>query len=658
LISFNFLRKYAKKPGFYYFLLVFLAILFPLIHYPTIYGKDAFQVIWMANALQDGALFSENSWLIHPLSYFGYYPFSHRAIGVPMFLAFIMSVLELISFGIFGISESILILDIILILVIYKSARNLGKTLFEEEWSRLIFVATILLSQIVLDSITMTVSTRILIVIIMLNLLNLNLKLINNSIKKGKAIISMVILILIGALSHRLWIITTITIFFSIIMIFIRKSRNLKKISIFFILPVSVIAFFIGLAIISALDFNFLTRLDPNQTFAPYIEENSLLGIGILLGWFYTWNTGIILIFFPFGVVIIFRKLAISVRDYKDRNNNIEKNQRLLQKYYLILFIIPFAFLLPSTFYSIVIFFPLLIIFSIYGLIYIKKVISKYSETLIWILLTILLSISIGYSILKVGVSLINIPWYVFVLTFLSFILFLFVLMIKKFKTLKFSKTTINPHKMKKGIWILILTFSILIFSITTIETNRAGMISNPYPWENTYLTNEEIEIIEFFQNEDIDGLIFATIGNIGGRIGAVGNLPTFTSGTTAGNFIGINLWFDLIDPYDVIKNTYFSFSLSNLFSQNFFEYWPEGAKYYYQTFPLEVLRRRIIKLNMTIQADRDLLRTNFNVKYIISVKNSISHLGNELILIQSLYQSAIEPVFTTTNLVVWKIPI
>ena len=60
----------------------------------------------------------------------------------------------------------------------------------------------------------------------------------------------------------------------------------------------------------------------------------------------------------------------------------------------------------------------------------------------------------------------------------------------------------------------------------------------------------------------------------------------------------------------------------------------------------------------MTYQADRELLLNEFNVRFIISVKNSIDHVGNEWRLIQSLYQSSIEPVFTTANLLVWKIPI
>ncbi len=652
-----------EKKRLYYFLLVLIAIIFPLIHYPTIYGKDAFQVIWMANALQDGALFSENSWLIHPLSYFGYYPFSHRAIGLPIFLAFIMTALNLISFGIFGISESILVLDIIIIFVIYKSARNLGNTLFEEEWSRFMFVTTIIFSQVVINSVTMTVSTRIIIIIIMLNLLNLNLKLINNSIKKRKAIILMALLILIGALAHRLWIVTIITTILSIIMIFIRKSRNLKKISIFLILPVSVIVFFIGLEVIGAQKVDFLTNLDPNQTFAPYFDENSLIGISILLGWFYTWNTGLILIFVPFGVIIVFYRLAISVKDFKDRNNSIENKQQLLQKYYLVLFIIPFAFLLPTTYYSILIFFPLLIIFSIYGLIHIKKILSTYSESISWLFLGCLVLISIFYSFIKVEISTKINLWYVFTLSLIVLFLIFFVLVIEKLRGKIHLLVSLESIKIKNGIKIIILLISIIIFSLTNIQTNLKGQYISENPLELSCISDEEIDIIQFFQKENIkndlsDGLIFVTAGTLSKRIAAIGYLPTFTDGTTAGTFVGINLWYNLINPNEVIQNTIFTFSFSNLLRQDFFDYSPKNTTNYYQRFPLEVLRRKIIKLNMTYQADRELLLNEFNVRFIISVKNSIDHVGNEWRLIQSLYQSSIEPVFTTANLLVWKISI
>ena len=127
------IKTFIKKTSIYYSLLVLLPIIFLLSYYPHIYGTDAFDVMWMAQALRDGALFSDNTWLIHPTSYFGAYPFSHRAIGVPMVLAFLISLLEFLSFGVFGITEALLIFNIILIIIIYKCSRKLGNLLFESK---------------------------------------------------------------------------------------------------------------------------------------------------------------------------------------------------------------------------------------------------------------------------------------------------------------------------------------------------------------------------------------------------------------------------------------------------------------------------------------------------------------------------------------------
>ena len=146
-----------KTKGFrpYYLILLILAIIIPCLYYPNIYGVDAFEVIWMANAIKEGALFSENTWLIHPTSYFGYYPFSHRAIGIPLIIAYLLSFLNLISIGIFGISEVILVYNIILIIVFYKASRSLGNTLFNEEWSRFVFTGALLFAPHIIEEFIM-----------------------------------------------------------------------------------------------------------------------------------------------------------------------------------------------------------------------------------------------------------------------------------------------------------------------------------------------------------------------------------------------------------------------------------------------------------------------------------------------------------------------
>lgn len=636
-----------RKNSIYYFLLVIFTIIFPIIHYPHIYGVDSFQLIWMANALRDGALFSENSWLIHPTSYFGYYPFSHRAIGVPIVLALLITLIEIISFGYFGIAEAILTLNVILVLVVYKSSRNLAKTIFKEEWCRFLFVASILFSQYVLDEVTMNVSTRLIITIIMILFLDLNLKILNKSINKFKAGLLFIILLLLGLLSHRLWLATIITIIFMIFTVIIRKYENLQKLIIFLIIPVSLIAFFVGLEIIG---YEYLKYL--GESITTFIDEKSLFGLIVLYGWFYFWKSGIIFIFFPLGLLIMIYKLAISLKTFDQGGYKLRDNSKSVQKYYLLLFIIPFTFLLPTTFYSIVIFFPILIIFSIYGLIYIKDLISKYSEIFSWLLIAIILGISTIYSFLKIAVSTQINFLYIYLFLITSFFLFLLALLTNLYKKKIFLKISFKSLKFNKGIWIIIFVISILIFSITNIETKIANISSNPEPWENRYLTQQEIEIINYLKNEEINGLIFTTDPYISNRIGGVGFLPTFSERSNIGNA----LWYGLINPKEIIENTYFSLSFSNIINQRFFVFRPEYATNYYETSPLEVLRRNIIGLNITIEGDRYLLHSVYNVQFIICLNKNSLHESNEWLLIQSLHQSELEPVFSTQNLEIWKI--
>ena len=146
--------------------------------------------------------------------------------------------------------------------------------------------------------------------------------------------------------------------------------------------------------------------------------------------------------------------------------------------------------------------------------------------------------------------------------------------------------------------------------------------------------------------------MIFTTDKYISDRIYGVGFLPTFHGQTPFGK----DLWYSLISPNEVLENIEFDFSLSNLFEQRFFRFWPKDAISHYETSPLEVLKRKIIMLNMTIEGDRALLRSVYNVHYVISINETSLHNSNEWTLIRSLHQSELEPIFSTQNLVVWKI--
>jgi len=178
------------------------------------------------------------------------------------------------------------------------------------------------------------------------------------------------------------------------------------------------------------------------------------------------------------------------------------------------------------------------------------------------------------------------------------------------------------------------------------MEISIHNRTSNPYPWENRYLTDEEIEIIEYFQNEDIDGLIYVTDNYISERIGGVGFLPTFSDRVV----IGISLYYGFISPNEVHKNT--EFSLLELRNLLLFQSKLRSRKY----DPIRHVRDKILKLNITIPGDRIILRSEYNVQYIISVNDTFSDYGNQWILIRSLHQLELEPVFSTQHLLVWKI--
>jgi len=633
-----------KKINFHYLILVILASIFPLICYPKIYGVDAFQVVWMAEAIRNGALFSENSWLIHPLSYFGYYPFSFRGIGIPIFLAFLISSLQILSFGLFGLPEAILVYNILLIIILYKCVRTLGNTIFEEEWSKFIFVAAVLFAPLVFYETMMTASTRIVITIIMIIFLNINLKILNNSIKKSKAAFFMLLLLLVGALTHRLWISIFFSIFFMILTIFIRRFKNLQKLSVFLILPITIIAFFLGLQLLETIpDYSRISF----HGLSSFLDYNNLFGKIVLLTMYNGYQSGFILIFFPIGVITTIYKVSMSLKKCNKTDDMFDKIQ---QKYYLLLFILPLSFFFSIYLYILFIFLPILIIFSIYGIISVKKFISTRSKKSIWIIPLMLFLISLVYQLIRETTLTIDSLYYMILLSLILFTLLLFII-IRNYRNYNFSKSFCKPFKN----WIIATAIIIMLSSALVAESRKNEYTESPYPWENGYLTNEEIEIIKYLKSQEIDGFIFSTAGKAGLRIGYVGGFPVFTNNFTYTE-IGDALYYGFLSPNEVFENIKFLFSLKDLLKQRFFIYSPKDT--YWESFPFEVLRRKIINLNMTFEGDRILLRSVFNVKYIISINNTfLSETFTQIPLIRSLQQSEIlTPVFSTLHLLIWKI--
>ncbi len=167
---------------------------------------------------------------------------------------------------------------------------------------------------------------------------------------------------------------------------------------------------------------------------------------------------------------------------------------------------------------------------------------------------------SMGYSFLYVQIILRINLWYIFVLfsiiLFTYLIIFIIHIYNEKIKS-KISFININNYIFRQGLEVIVLIFAIIIFSTTTNLGRWCTMDNSPYPWENRYLTEEEQQIINFFQNEDITGFIFTNFPKIAERISGVGFLPIFSDRTA----IGIALYYRFITPNVIHKNTRFSLS-------------------------------------------------------------------------------------------------
>ena len=224
-----------------------------------------------------------------------------------------------------------------------------------------------------------------------------------------------------------------------------------------------------------------------------------------------------------------------------------------------------------------------------------------------------------------------------------SLALFLLVFLIKKNDNIHLSIQSLDSQKLKNFFWMVLITLSILASSTISVEISRYDGLNSPHPWDNRYLTDEEIQIINYFKGEDVDGLIFVADRFIAERIGAVGFLPTFSVPV----LIGIPLFYRIVSPNYVYEHT--KFSLRDFFSFTFFNFT--------QLDPIQELKNCIKSLDLREGNDLDTF-LSYNIQYIITINETFQSGGiNNWLLIQSLKQSELyEPIFTTHHILIWKL--
>ncbi|GAI63182.1 unnamed protein product, partial [marine sediment metagenome] len=381
---------------------------------------------------------------------------------------------------------------------------------------------------------------------------------------------------------------------------------------------------------------------DPRKILSPFFDNSTLIGVSTNLSIHYALQVGLILIFFPVGVIITLYKVAILLNKTNDQKSAQQTNKSLIS-FYLLLFMVPLLFMAPS-FYAIVIFLPIIIIFSVEGLIYVKKIISSFSKKLDCIYPMVFLFFAVGYSFLYVQLILRINLWYVYLLFSILLFTYLFSFIIHKYNGKLKSKVSFinfNNYKFKQCLEILLVIFSIVIFSTTTVVGKWRNVDSNPYPWENRYITGEEQQIILFFEDENLSGLIYTNLPEIAARISGVGFLPVINDRTSIGN----TLYYHFIEASEVYKHTVFSLlSISTL-----------GFLMFNGPDPIRVRRNLIIGLNVSLEADLIILQSEYKIQYIITAVEPELSIGATWILIQSLPTTFI-PVFSTQNLLVWKL--
>ena len=209
------------------------------------------------------------------------------------------------------------------------------------------------------------------------------------------------------------------------------------------------------------------------------------------------------------------------------------------------------------------------------------------------------------------------------------------------------KKKFVKSFNLQNSVLISALIISTLIFTTTTIVGGNIINSRDTYPWDNRYLTGEEIEIIHYFNGVDIDELILCGAGiYIEDRLSGVGFLPFWTYDYRGGRA----LYYGLINPEEVQGNVEF-----NLLGIKYFNFlYFNRAKMY----PWRDSLYQVRYMNITIPEDLLLMQIEHNIQYIITTKDPlVSNDFNDWTLIQSLRNSDFfKPVFSTQHLLVWRL--
>jgi len=251
-------------------MLIFALLISVILHFPLVPHEMGWDSFYIHRAADSIIYYHQIKWLVNPLSFVGYYPYSYPS-GVITLLA------ELSSLAGIDMEHTILLFTFLegILAVLYSF--YLGKKLFPIGNGKWIFVFLSALSPGLLYFTLWTVSTRgfISILFVLLIYLILETKGFFHSTKSKKFALLTLIFLFISPTIHRLWIfIIPFIVIFLIVRVIITKwniHKNLKYSIILVLAFVLVISVFLLLSFFYSKTFNYFVHYNIYEPYTYYL---------------------------------------------------------------------------------------------------------------------------------------------------------------------------------------------------------------------------------------------------------------------------------------------------------------------------------------------------------------------------------------------------
>jgi hypothetical protein len=603
-----------------YTIIFYLSI---LSHFPIdewrIFGADAFEFLWMAQALMNAT--EETTWLINIFSYFGLYPYSHYPVFVPYLLGMIFNFNEFLVY-------QILVYNIILNYILFKILISIVKEFSDNQNLNILSASLFIFAPIWQRQVHFTTAPRLYLFILQLLFIKIIINYDNQKISKSRLLFYSGLLFIIGMFTHRLAFFFLFYVFFILIALFIFSKHSLKNIYHSKILNnnISFLIYLVINILMIVLSFQFL-YIDPNKINSPWFDNNGI-GTAINLTIDLILRLGYIFPLYIVGLFIIFK-------------NNVFSSKSPLLRLYVLLITPLLSVFLIFTLYSTVIFVVLFWMLANYTIYYFYE---KIEDHKFFSISSIFLTFSsIGFLLLY---NFLVTPLIFFsIYSTIYYISFIIIIILTRYanKIIRFNKDPKFNYKF------LSIILSILLFSSVVTFGSFLNDYNNPY--SNTFTSNEINEVITIIDKDyQVGDLIYSANLGLGRILEGIGGYA-FVLPTSNGHQ---NLYYNWVNSSDVQNLTSINFSISFIIKYStFFEY-PnnyEGERAMY-----DMINYSNVSTNEGVNKLKEL-----NVRYVVSViidgEISVYSIRFSVSpLLQSLVDINYAPIFRGDEIVVWNL--